>query len=555
MASALLRAARRIRHGPVPCRFKPWSASSSESQYILESVRSLSGSDNATSTAAKEDDVEVSKFKHKQSFVTTEIEPQEWDHAKTDPLHRPKYKSRAQILSKHDYARQPSVSFEDQYDNFADAMITLSWMDRATQRKIYVQYINWMVAAHEKFGKTSHEYVCRLLAQKHHITPQRAAAIIQLQHNEQQLKIQNAELFQEDAELMDAYMKNTIEQAYRSTGETPPESFLESPDAEGGMESEQTMIVEDIMDMDLLVRDANVREQQRAKLMINEHIYKEDVDDETIGININEATKLCIVQKEKLKAAAVPDPIPSPTALAAEQKLKEKRPRWQFAAQIVDTTELHPRSKYAKYKKLGKKIPQTSFGRKHRMGFLNNFVDNVVIEKDGDLRIANLAEVKKMSWKPTRVDLEHTYANVQKAWLDRTVRGKRSAWGMAPEPPGQDKKAIVNAADDGTLEAADEDVNAELTSSSDSDGPSSSSDSDGSSSDSDRSSSDSDAEPGSLHASSPAANGSNLDGASGTGEPQDEAESPATEDTPNTTSAEETAEKQETKEEETKDDK
>jgi hypothetical protein len=544
-----------MRHGSVqvPCRFGPWSVSSSTSRYNYDFVRSLSSSDNATSTAAKDDDVDVDvfKFKHKQSFATTEIEPQEWDHAKTDPLHRPKYTSRAKILSKHDYARQPSVTFEDQYDNFADAMITLSWMDRVTQGRIYENYLYWMVNAHEQFGKTSHEYVCRILAQKFHITPQRAAAIIQLQHNEQQLKIQNAELFEDDAELMDAYMKNTIEQAYRSTGETPPESFLESPDSKGGMESEQTMIVEDIMDMDLLVREANVREQQRAKLMINEHIYKEDVDDETIGININEATKWCIAQKEKLKVAVVPDPLPSPTALAAEQKLKEKRPRWQFAAQLVDTRELHPRSKYAKYKKLGKEIPQISFGRKHRMGFLNNFIDNVVIEKDGDLRVANLAEVKKMPWKPIRVNLEHTYADVQKAWLDRTVRGKMNAWGMAPKPPGQeDQNAFVSATDDETLENAGDDVNGELTSSSDSEGSSSSS-----ASDSDDPPSDSDDEPGSLDAASPDATGSDLDGASGTGEPQDEAGSPATEDAPNTTSAEETAEKHVTKEDEIKDDK
>ena len=48
-----------------------------------------------------------------------------------------------------------------------------------------------MVNAQEKHGKTSHEYVCRLLAQKFHITPFRAAAIIQLMHLEEQMKVEN----------------------------------------------------------------------------------------------------------------------------------------------------------------------------------------------------------------------------------------------------------------------------------------------------------------------------------------------------------------------------
>ncbi|CAB9500397.1 expressed unknown protein [Seminavis robusta] len=435
-----------------------WQASCcrspSSSTFVQSGIRSLSSTDAAT-----KDETTDSK---KQSFVTSDIEPQVFDHAKTDPLHRPKYRSRARIISKYDYAKQPSVTFEDQYDNFADARVVMSWMDHNTKQRLYENYLNWMVNAQEKFGKTSHEYVCRVLAQKFRITPHRAAAIIQLQHNEEQRKIQNPDLplCEEEAQRMDEMIKYTIQQAYQSTGETPPETFLEAPDPEGGMESYKTMIAEDLMDVDQLIRDANVREQEQARIIINDHVYVEDVDEHTIGIRVSKETNRILAQQEKLKQQAAPEPLPSPTA-----SVGEARPRWQYVAQLVDTRELHPRSLKNRNKSWmkHKKAPQKPYGKKHRMGFLNNHTDNVVIEHNGDLRVANMEEVKKMPWKPLRNDQEFTYAGVKKAWLDRTIRGKTSAWGKKAFDPKEEEITKKEAAASQDAEVEDMDDEKEVS--------------------------------------------------------------------------------------------
>lgn len=389
-------------------------------------VRAFSTHD---ASATKEED-DGTGHKHQQPFVTTQIEPGEWDREKKDPLHKPKYRSRARILSKHDFARRNQVTFEEKYATFSENMITLSWMDHKTQRRIYENYLNWMVNAQEKFGRTSHEYVCRLLAQKFHITPFRAAAIVQLQHSEEQIKIQHpeVELLHEEGETMDEYMKHTISEAYRSTGEIPPESFVEPASQAGGMGSPFAMPVEDLMDFDQLTRDANVREQERARMMINDHIYIEDVDDATVAIDMSKDAMGLIKQKNKLKEHAQPDPPPSPTAAAAGRRPS----RWKFVAQAIDTRELNPKNKISHYTREGKVLR----GKKHRNRFQQDHVANTLIEEDGELRPANLAEVRKTSWKPVRHLQEFTYAGAKQGWLDRTIRGNNSAWGKKAILPG-----------------------------------------------------------------------------------------------------------------------
>lgn len=374
---------------------------------------------STTEAPAAKDNNDGGGTKHKQSFVTHEIEPQEWDYEYTDPLSRPKYRSRAKVLSRHDYARQNGVTFEDQYATFEDAMITLSWLDSKTQKRIYENYLSWMVSAEEKFGKTSHEYVCRLLAQKFHITPFRAAAIIQLQHSEEQFKLKYPDIdIGNDAETMDLYMKNTIQEAYKSTGEVPPESFVE-PLPDDGMESHKVMAVDDLLDVDRLTIAANTRDQETARMMINDHLYIEDIDDAERDIPMcKDATNL-IKMKEKLKKD-VPPPLASP---AVETN---RPPRWQFVAQVIDTRKLNPKSNRKKAKD-GRRL----WGKGHRNGFQQNWAENTLIEEGGSLRPANLAEVRNMSWKPVRHIQEFTYKGVKQAWLQRK-KGNKAAWGKAP---------------------------------------------------------------------------------------------------------------------------
>jgi len=411
---------------------------------------------------------------NKQSFVESTINPGEWDASRTDPLHRPKYNSRAKIISKEDYMHQPSVSFEEQYDSFADAMVTLSWIDHDQQKQIYSLYLTWMKRTQETHGTTSHEYVCRLLGQRFDITPFRAAAIIQLQHNEEQYKLNEPDrlLCTEEAKLMDAYVKHTIQDAYRSTGEIPPDKFVEPVDPDGGMESYKTIAVDDLMDVDQLTRDANIREQEQARLLINEHLYIEDKDDEAQVIPLSKDTKRWVKQNEEL-AQKAKSAKHSPTAEAAAKQKDSPRPRWKFVAQTIDTKELDPRSKFSHYKD-GKRLR----GRKHRMRFQQNWAENTIIEEDGKLRAANLAEVKQTSWKPVRHVQEFTYGTLKKGWLDKTVRNKENAWGkkdtvaelLKPEEAeedgrkGKEVKAVV------LEESGAEDKDDTDLSSSDSDG-------------------------------------------------------------------------------------
>lgn len=399
----------------------------------LRNLRGLSTSDAAAA------DKDGGANKSRQSFVTTEIEPGEWDVQMKDPLHRPKYRSRAKILSRHDYARLNGVTFEEQYQTFEDAMITLSWMDHKTKERIYQNYLNWMVSAQEKFGKTSHEYVCRLLAQKFHITPFRAAAIIQLMHLEEQMKMENPEGDMEDefgdqAEIVDQYMMHTINEAYRSTGETPPEAFVEPVDMAGGLESYKTTAIDDALDVDQLTRDANVREQENARIMINDHVYIEDVDDEAIKIPMSKDAMGLINMKEKLAAQAGADPPPSPTAAAAVPE-EGRRPRWKFVAQAIDTRILNPKQKHH-YSRDGKKYR----GKRHKNRFQQDWAENTLIEEQGELRPANLADVRHLSWKPVRHLQEFTYSEAKSGWLERTVGGNNAAWGKAPIYKGLEKK-------------------------------------------------------------------------------------------------------------------
>ena len=451
----------------------------------LQNARALS-----TKEAPSSDEADPVTKNKRQPFATDEIEPGEWDADLKDPLHRPKYKSRARIISKEDYANQPSVSFEQQYDSFADAMVTLSWMDHDTQRRIYDLYLNWMTTAQETHGKTSHEYVCRLLGQRFNITPFRAAAICQLQHNEEQYKLNEPDriLCTEEAKIMDAYMKHTITEAYRSTGEVPPESFVEPVDSEAGKESYKTIMVDDLMDVDQLTRDANVREQERARLMINDHVYIEDKDDETQEIKLSRDAKRLMKQKEQLNAKKK-EAVSSPTAEEAVKQMDERRPRWKFVAQTINTQDLNPKSKFSHYKD-GKMLR----GRRHRMRFQQDWPENTLIEEDGELRPANLAEVKQTSWKPIRHVQEFTYERLKKGWLDRTVRNKSNAWGKKPilaekETP----KAISGNEEDDNPEAAEGDeANVEATKGDEADVEATEAfDSDSGSSDSDSGSSDS----------------------------------------------------------------
>lgn len=240
-----------------------------------------------------------------QPFVQTRLEPGEWDPAHTDPLYRPKYKSTARIISADDFAARPTVGFSCEFESLQDAMVTLSWLDQSEQKQIYQLYTTMMTSAEAKFGKTSHEYVMRVIAGKFNITAERVAAAVQLQHNEEAL-LQNEpdlKLLTGTADRMDAMIKQEIDDAYQTFKLRKPDSYTEDPVGVNELQDRKKWTVaEDLFDVDLMSENATIRDANKARLLIDGHIYVEDVDDETIPIPLDKDCRHLLKQKTYIAA-------------------------------------------------------------------------------------------------------------------------------------------------------------------------------------------------------------------------------------------------------------
>jgi hypothetical protein len=155
-------------------------------------------------------------------------------------------------------------------------------------------------------------------------------------------------------------------------------------------------------------------------------VYVEDVDDDTVEIPLSKDAKKLLQNHEKFRRASTRDEHKATATDKGRDSKTEgtvdegdrsaRRPRWQYVAQLVNTRELK-KSKSSKSR-----------------GYTNDSPENTLVEHDGTLRAATLADVSKTSWKPkrTRHVMEHTYRDAKKGWLDRIVRGDEKAWGKAP---------------------------------------------------------------------------------------------------------------------------
>ncbi len=77
------------------------------------------------------------------------------------------------------------------------------------------------------------------------------------------------------------------------------------------------------------------------------------------------------------------------------------------------------------------------------------------MEHDGELRIATVAEAKQTAWKPTRTrSNEYLFEGAKNAWLERTLKGKTSVWGLAPRTRASDSAPNNKASVKTTTEAA-----------------------------------------------------------------------------------------------------
>ena len=378
-----------------------------------------------------------------QPFVKTRLDAGEWDPERKDPLYRPKFQSTAKILHADDFARRPKVGFTGEFENFHDAMVTVSHLGQKQQDEVYDAYVNFMLSTdHHAAGRTSHEYVYRVLGQKFKMTTERIAGIVLLRHNEERMKDEGLRLHNETADIMDDKFNTIIAEAYQCTGERPPAEFAEDPVGVDGSLAPRKLfhVVPDLADLDRLAEEMTVREASRARLLIDGHLYKEDIDDDAIVLPMDRATRQLLRQKARLVQQMADDPIVSgqrQRAAAVEPQWPKishnkgkgvgQRPRFRYVAQIVDT-RVRNQEKY-----------------------VNDSPKNTIVEIDDELRPGTLEDCKTVSWKPHRESLEHLIAPMRKAWLDRTVRHQVHAWGkshVVHAVVDDDTNNAVNAASD-----------------------------------------------------------------------------------------------------------
>jgi hypothetical protein len=158
---------------------------------------------------------------------------------------------------------------------------------------------------------------------------------------------------------------------------------------------------DDIFDMDAKLEAANKRDDELARILINEHVYKEDVDESTLEVKTDGAAKRLTSNKE----------IPYPETNAQGTK----RQRWKYVAKVVNTRSM---------RKKGRRLTS----------YTNNNMENTLVEEDGELRVATVEEAKQVAWKPTRTKgTEYIYEGALRAWLEKTIKGKTDVWGSAPK--------------------------------------------------------------------------------------------------------------------------
>ncbi len=374
---------------------------------------------NTPPTTSEEFDFE-DDLPNKQDFVKVRLEPGEWDVNHTDPLHRPPWKNKASVMSSEDFANAPKAGFDDEYASPHDAMLILSWLDRENQDKIYQSYLNLMTTMEQQEHITSHEYVVRVIAQKYNITASRVAGVVQLLHNEDQIRRTrpSQKIYYETQAYVDARITEHIANCYDAFQQPAPEApFIEDPMGTSGLgdiDRRRAGVQEagDEYDYDDLVAKSLIRDQQEARMWIDNHIYIEDVDESNLEVKTTEDCDTLLRAQKRLKRRLQGrDEVLSPKPESGKAQV---RPRWKYMAETINTREL-PKKKYYRPRK-------------------GKVIKNALVEENGELRPASISEVKHSSWKPERNTLEFIYQGVKEAWLERKLQGKTDGWGRVEKP-------------------------------------------------------------------------------------------------------------------------
>ena len=435
-----------------------------------------------------------------------------------------------EILSKDDFNNRPRIQFGEGFQSLHDGQITLSWLTQSDKYNMYNMYVSVMTAqsnnqkkgaskkkkadsADDVKGKpwgvlsahTSHEYAIRLIAQKFNVSTSSAAAVIQLQHDEEQLKKDpNFKLHHDVQDHVDNQVNAWIREVYQSYGEKAPLGYMEDPVSSTGLVgredsgSPDITSVSDLQDVDLLVKKTEALERETAMSRMGRHVFVEDVDDSTLNVRLDSETRGLMTRAGELRGLydvidEVPDandgkggesegPQSDNSSKRGQKKgpkrllkipkaaspfpdnnrgykdtIETRRPRWRYAAQIINTHKLkHPPNQ----SRHGVKVAARAKARRH-----GRVVDgNTIIEEGGELRAATVAELEQTSWKHVRNESEAMFRGVKDAWLRKELHGESGGWG-----PQEEINPIVEKSEPSESEDDDDAVESETESKGDED--------------------------------------------------------------------------------------
>ena len=423
-----------------------------------------------------------------------------------------------EILSKDDFNNRPRIQFGEGFQSLHDGQITLSWLTQSDKYNMYDTYVSVMTAQSNNQKKggskkkkvedpddvkdkpwgvlsahTSHEYAIRVIAQKFNVSTSSAAAVIQLQHDEEQLKKDpNFKLYHDVQDHVDNQVNAWIREVYQSYGEKAPLGYMEDPVSSTGLVgredsgSPDIMSVSDLHDVDVLVKKTEALERETAMSRMGKHVFVEDVDDSTRNVRLDSEAKGLMTRagdlrglydvsdegpdandgegganeeppsdassrgqkkgpKRLLKIPKAASPFPDNNR-GHKDTPETRRPRWRYAAQIINTHKLkHPPNQ----SRHGVKVAARAKARRH-----GRVVDgNTIIEEGGELRAATMAELEQTSWKHVRNESEIMFRGVKDAWLRKELHGESGGWG-----PQEEINPIVEESDETTETEDDNDA-------------------------------------------------------------------------------------------------
>ena len=339
---------------------------------------------------------EAEQFHHAQSFVKHRFEPPDLECADPD---QPRWKSKAKVISAEDFENRPRAGFGDEFDSLYDARVVVSWLDEKMAKGIYGEYCTLMEGMQKSEAVTSHEYVVHVIAQKYNIRAARVAAVVALQHEEEQIRAKGeVELFDDVQAYVDKKAKEHIKAAYEHYEEVAPGVFTEQPYTDLKDFSSKMTPVDDVHDIDTLYKKTQEKELIKAQEAMDKRMYTVDVDEDKKATSMSSKCKTLVDNANN----------------NIEKFGDRYNKRWKYVAHIIDSKEEKRALATLRQGKKSKTKPNT-------------------IVSEGDLvRPGTLAEEKQVAWgrwKLRNNSVEYTLRDTKRAWVDKVSKGKHEGWG------------------------------------------------------------------------------------------------------------------------------